>query len=437
MELYANRTRLLGTESAFKMGDDIRRCEKSGVTVVKLNLGEPDFSTPRNISDTVVEELRRGNTHYTDPQGIPSLREAVARQISETRGVDADPARIVVTPGAKPLVAYALLAYVNAGDEVIYPSPGYPIYESWVTFVGATPVPLHLKEAKGFRFDAGDLERLISPKTKLLIINSPSNPTGGVLTEGDLSDISGVISARAGAGMRILSDEIYEEIIFDGRRHASIVSRPGMADRTIVMSGHSKSYAMTGWRLGYALLPSLDDAALFRQFNINFVSCVAPFIQEAGKAALENEENQGIVASRVREFEVRRDCVVDGLNRIAGIRCVKPEGAFYVFPNIEGVCKTLGIIKAYEGLPRDVAPLTSPASLFQMFLLYHHGVATMDRRSFGVIGSEGEHYLRLSTATSLDLLKEGVARIEAATKDAEGFRTFFARGRHFYLGAPE
>ncbi len=432
MDCYADRIRALGTENAFKIGDDIRRCEQRGVKVIKLNLGEPDFNSAENINRVATENIEAGNSHYTDPQGILPFRESIARHILETRGVRVDPQQVVVMTGAKPAISYTLLTYVNPGDDVIYPSPGFPIYESWVTFVGAVPVPLHLEEDKGFRFDASDLERLITPKTKVLIINSPSNPTGGVLTGEDLADIAGVIRDRANPTIRIYSDEVYEDIVFDGREHESIFSVPDMAKNTVLVSGHSKSYAMTGWRLGYAVLPSVDEAMVFRQLNINIISCTPPFIQEAGKAALENEENKQIVSAMVKEFEKRRDVVVEGLNRIDGIGCTKPEGAFYVFPNIGGVCRSLGITEVYERLSPAVKEKTSPSTLFQMFLLYRHGVATMDRRSFGVIGSEGKHYLRLSTATDMDSLKEGLRRIEVASQDREGFAAFAAEGEHLF-----
>lgn len=437
MNLYADRISVLGTESAFKIGDDIRQCEEMGVSVIKLNLGEPDFTSADNINEEAINEIRKGNTHYTDPQGVPSFRKSIAKHVHETRGVPVDPAQVVVTPGAKPPISYTMMSYVSPGDEVIYPSPGFPIYESWVTFLGAKPVPIHLEESKGFRFDANDLEKLISPATKLLIINSPSNPTGGVLTEQDLRDIARVIKDKADENVRIFSDEIYEDIIFDERKHISIMSIPGMAEQTVMVSGHSKSYAMTGWRLGYAILPTVHEAMIFRQFNINIISCTPPFIQEAGKAALEKPENKAIVASMVREFEARRNVVVEGLNQIEGIHCVMPEGAFYVFPNIGGVCEKLGIIEAYENLSPDLRANTSPSSLFQMFLLYHHGVATMDRKSFGTIGSEGQHYLRLSTATSMELLQEGIRRIGLASEDRKGFQEYITRGEHFYLGASQ
>ena len=432
MNVYADRVRTLGTENAFKIGDDIRRCEAAGVGVIKLNLGEPDFNSAENINEVAIRNIRDGNAHYTDPQGILPLRESIARQVTETRGLQVDPQQIVVTTGAKPPISYTMMTYVDPGDEVIYPSPGFPIYESWVTFVGAVPVPLHLEESKGFRFDAADLERLITPKTKVLMISSPSNPTGGVLTGQDLQDIARVIHERADPSIRIYSDEIYEHIIFDRKEHESILSIPGMAKNTVLVSGHSKSYAMTGWRLGYAVLPTVEEAMIFRQLNINIISCTPPFIQEAGKEALDNEKNKGIIASMVREFERRRDVVVESLNRIQGIHCNKPEGAFYVFPNIGGVCEDLGITKAYEKLPPDTKARTSPSTLFQMFALYHHGVATMDRRSFGVIGSEGKHYLRLSTAAEMDSLKEGVRRIEAASQDRAGSEAFMRKGSHLY-----
>ena len=432
MNIWADRIKSLGTENAFKIGDDIRKCEATGMTVIRLNIGEPDFDSADNINRTAINEIIGGNTHYTDPQGILPFRESIARQVSESRCVSVSPEQIVVTTGAKPSIAYTIMAYVNPGDEVIYPSPGFPIYESWVTYMGGKPVPVHLDEAKDFRFDAEDLERLITEKTKVLIINSPSNPTGGVLSEGDIRDIAGVITDKADPAIRVYSDEVYEEIIFDGKSHHSILSIPDMTGKTIMVGGHSKTYAMTGWRLGYAVLPTVEEATLFRQFNINIISCTPPFIQEAGRAAIENQDNREIIASMVREFEARRNMAIDGLNGIEGVSCTNPEGAFYAFPNIGGVCKKLGIIEAYERLSPEIRENTSPATLFQMFLLYYHGVATLDRRSFGVIGSEGKHYLRLSLATDMESLKEGIRRIDAASGDMEGFRKFMKRGEHFY-----
>ncbi len=432
MGVFADRVLNLGTENAFKIGDDIKRCEAKGMKIIKLNLGEPDFDSAQNINDVGIKNINAGNSHYTDPQGIIKFRESIAAQVKRTRGIDVDPQRVVVTTGAKPPISYTMMAFVNPGDEVIYPSPGFPIYESWVTFLGAKPVPLHLEEEKNFRFDASDIERLITPKTKVLIINSPSNPTGGVLTEADLTEIARVINDKASPDIRVYSDEVYEDIIFDGNKHRSIVSFPGMAEKTVLVSGHSKSYAMTGWRLGYAVLPTVEEAMVFRQFNINIISCTPPFIQEAGKQALDGDENRGIVASMTTEFQERRDMVVDALNAIDGVSCNKPEGAFYVFPNIGGACRKLGMIEMYESLDAKTKKVTSPSTMFQMFALYEHGVATMDRRSFGAIGSEGKHFLRLSTATDMESLKEGVRRIEAASLDKDGFKRFFEAGEHLY-----
>jgi len=430
MNRFAERMQALGTENAFKIGDDIRRCEAQGIDVVRFNLGEPDFNSAENINERAIEEIRRGNSHYTDPQGILCFREAIARKIEKTRGIAVAPERVVVTSGAKPPISYSMMTYVNPGDEVIYPSPGFPIYESWIAFIGAVPVPLHLDEEKDFRFDASDIEKLMTAKTKMIFINSPSNPTGGVLTEADLSGIAAVVREKADENIRIFSDEVYETILFDGRQHKSIVSEQGMEERTVLVSGHSKMFAMTGWRLGYAVLPSAEEATIFRQLNINIYSCTPPFIQEAGRQALEGPENISIVNNMAREFEKRRNFVVDGLNAIDGITCVKPEGAFYVFPNVAGVCRNMGIIDAYDRLPDDMKGKTSPSTLFQMFLLYRYGVATLDRKSFGMIGSQGKHFLRISTATKMELLEEGVRRIKEATQDKKGFQEFFEEGKH-------
>jgi len=432
MALIADRIKLLGTENAFKVGGDIRAVERSGMKVIKLNLGEPDFNSAANINAVASREIDAGNSHYCDPGGIEPFRETIARQIAETRGIPAEADRVVVTTGAKPPISFTMLAYVNPGDEVIYPSPGFPIYESWITFVGAKPVPLHLEESKGFSFSAGDLEQLITPKTKVIFINSPSNPTGGVIAEGDLREIAEVIQSKASPEARVYSDEVYEYILFDGSRHVSIASMPGMAERTVLVSGHSKTYAMTGWRLGYALLPTREEAELYKTFNVNIISCTPPFIQMAGKAAIENEENEGIIAGMVHHFEERRNYVVDALNAIDGVTCAKPMGAFYVFPNIAGVCESLGVLEAYADLSQEDKAKTTPSTLFQRFALYTHGVATMDRKSFGQIGIEGKHYLRLSTATDLDSLKEGVRRLEAASRDRNGFRVFMERGEQLY-----
>lgn len=428
MKLFADRMRFLGSENAFKVGDDIKRCEQNGARVIRFNLGEPDFNSSDFINRVAIENIQRGNSHYCPPAGLESFRRAIARQIAETRGVEVDPENIIVTTGAKPPISYALLTYVNPGDEVIYPSPGFPIYESWITFMRAKPVPLHLEEKKGFSFSAQDLSKLITKKTKLIFINSPSNPTGGVLLKDDIGQIAEVIRKKCSPQVRIYSDEVYEQIVFDGLKHHSIISEQGMAEKTVLVSGHSKSFAMTGWRLGYAILPTPEEAATFKNLNINNISCTPPFVQEAGREALENPESARVVSQMVCEFEKRRNYVVSALNAIEGVTCAMPKGAFYVFPNIQDACESLGIVDKYKKLPKSVSARTTVSTLFQKFLLYKHGVAVMDRRSFGQIGSKNFHFIRLSTATSLELLKEGIEKISKATRDRDGFRSFMKNG---------
>lgn len=431
MTLFARRIETLGTENAFSLGVDIQRVLDRGMDVVRLNIGEPDVDSPSHVNRVGAEQLLAGNAHYTDPQGIPALRRAIASHVTRSRGVVVDPERVVVTAGAKPSIGHTMQTYVDPGDEVIYPSPGFPIYESWVTYVGATPKPLHLSEERGFAFSADDLAALVTDRTKLIVLNSPSNPTGGVLSEEDLRAIAGVVRERCGPHVRIYSDEIYEHTLFDGRRHRSILTEDGMAERTVLASGHSKGFAMTGWRLGWAVLPTVEEAAVFTRLNINTVSCVPPFIQEAGRVAYESPESLTTTGDMVRAFEERRDRVVPALNRIGGVRCQVPKGAFYVFPNVAGVCERLGIIEAWDALPEEVRSRTCPSAMLQMFLLYRYGVATMDRNSFGVIGSEGQHFLRLSIATSLERLLEGVDRFARAASDREGFRSFMEEERRW------
>jgi aspartate aminotransferase len=429
MALLARRIDTLGTENAFSLGVDIQRVVDRGMDVVRLNIGEPDVDSPPHINRVGAEQILAGNSHYTDPQGIPALRRAIASHVTRSRGVEVDPERVVVTAGAKPSIGFTMLTYVDPGDEVIYPSPGFPIYESWVTFVGATPRPLHLSEERGFAFTADDLAALVTDRTKVIVLNSPSNPTGGVLSEGDLRGIADVVRRRCGRHVRIYSDEIYEHTLFDGRGHRSIITEDGMADRTILMSGHSKGFAMTGWRLGWVILPSVEEAAVFTRLNINTVSCVPPFIQEAGRTAYESPESISTTGDMVRAFEERRDQVVPALNEIDGIRCQIPKGAFYVFPNVADTCERLGILSAWDALPEDVRTRTSPSAMLQMFLLYRYGVATMDRNSFGVIGAEGQHFLRLSIAAGLARLLEGVERFAEAARDSDGFRSFMDEER--------
>jgi aspartate/methionine/tyrosine aminotransferase len=295
--------------------------------------------------------------------------------------------------------------------------------------VDAVPRPLHLSEERGFAFTADDLAAVVSDRTKVIILNSPSNPTGGVLSEEDLRGIAEVIRDRCRPDVRVYSDEVYEHILFDGEQHHSIASQEGMAGRTIIASGNSKGFAMTGWRLGWSVLPTADEAAVFKQLNINIVSCVPPFIQEAGRAAYESPETTSSTGAMVRAFEERRDWVVPALNEIDGVGCQMPKGAFYVFPNVAGACERLGILEAWAALPESVRGHVGPSTMLQMFLLYRYGVATMDRNSFGMIGAEGQHFLRLSIAASLERLREGVSRIAKAVEDRDGFRSFLDQER--------
>ncbi|MDE2880377.1 MAG: aminotransferase class I/II-fold pyridoxal phosphate-dependent enzyme, partial [Acidobacteriota bacterium] len=396
MPLFARRFGHMGTENAFKIGEDMARARARGVDVIPFTIGEPDFDSAPHINEAGIAAIRAGDTHYTDPAGIAPLREALAAYVSRTRGIEVAADRIIILPGAKPAIGYTMMAYVDPGDEVIYPSPGFPIYESWVTYLGGVPKPLVLREERGFSFTVDDLDRLLTDRTKVLMLCSPSNPTGGVLPKSLLEEVAALVKERGRPDIRIYSDEIYEHITFDGFEHTSMASLPGMDRHTIIASGHSKGYAMTGWRLGWCVLPTAEEALRFKQININTVSCVPPFIQQAAREALENPKTWEVVGSMVAEFKRRRDTVVPALNAIPGISCANPLGAFYVFPNITGVCESLGATAHFESLPDSLKASTSPATLVSRFLLYYHGVALVDRRSFGVIGSEGQNFLRLS-----------------------------------------
>ncbi|MEO6332452.1 MAG: aminotransferase class I/II-fold pyridoxal phosphate-dependent enzyme [Gemmatimonadaceae bacterium] len=421
---------MIDTENAFKVGPFIKEVEDQGHQVVRCNIGEPDFPLPRHIADEVKRQIDNDLTHYTDPQGILPLREAIAHTMGEARGIRITPDRVVVFPGAKPPIGFTQQTYCNAGDEVIYPSPGFPIYESFVRYIGASAVPLHLEESRGFSFRGIDLERIITERTKLIYINSPSNPTGGVATRAQLEEIAQVILAKSAPEVRVYSDEVYERIVFDGEKHASIASVPGMEDRTVLVSGVSKSYSWTGGRLGWAVFPTAEEAVVFKNLNINYFSCVPGYNQMGAKVALESPESEIAITTMVDAFSKRRDFVVEALNAIDGVRCQNPKGAFYVFPNIAGVCESIGAIEAHGALPVAMRDATTPSTLFQLFLLFKHHVATLDRKSFGRLGSEGKHYLRFSIATSLEQLELGMQRLERASRDADGFRAFVKEGRH-------
>lgn len=433
MTLYSDRIKRIGTENAFKVGPHIARVESEGHEVIKLNLGEPDFNLPSFVKDEIKRQLDRDNTHYCDPQGLISLRSAIAEQMGAMRQIKISPEQVVVFPGGKPAIGLCQEAYCNPGDQIIYPSPGFPIYESFANYVGITPVPLHLNEEDGFTFSAEQLAELVSEWTKLIVLNFPSNPTGGVISKQELEAIADVILTRCSPDVRIFSDEIYEYITFDGNQHVSIASIPGMQQRTIINSGLSKTVGWTGGRVGYAVFPTAAEAEIFKNLNINYFSCLPPYNQEGAREVFTNPDTGSWVKEMVATFQTRRDVILDRLNQIEGISCQKPGGAFYLFPNISGICEKLGVIDAYEDLPAHIKEQTSPAGLFSMFALYHHHVAVIDRRSFGVIGSEGKHYIRLSIASDLSALENGVERLESASVDRTGFEEFYDKQAHLVL----
>ena len=330
MNLFATRNSRIDTENAFKVGPHIVRVEQQKGAVIKLNLGEPDFSVPQHIKAEIKRQLDLDNTNYCDPKGLLSLRVAICNQINETRGLKTNPELVVVFPGGKPSIGFAQQVYCEPGDEVIYPSPGFPIYESFIRYVRAIPVPLHLEESANFTFSPEQLGNLITPKTKLIYLNFPSNPTGGVAGKALLEATAKVILERCHQNVRIYSDEIYENIIFDGQQHQSISSFPEMAERTIIAGGFSKTYAWTGGRVGYAVFPTEEEADVFKTLNINYFSCVPPYNQEAAREALENPLSKIAVKKMVETFETRRNLIWRQINEIPGITCQKPGGAFYL-----------------------------------------------------------------------------------------------------------
>jgi len=378
----------LGTETAFEVLARAKALEKQGKDVVHLEIGEPDFDTPKNIKEAAVKALYSGYTHYVPAAGIPELREAIAEYASKFRAVDFDPEEVVVTPGAKPIMFFGILACVNPGEEVMYPNPGFPIYESVINFVGAKPVPLPLKEENDFRFDNEYVKEKITKKTKMIILNSPGNPAGGVLTREDLKVIADCVAGRE--DVFVLSDEVYSRIIYEGE-HESIASLPGMKEKTILLDGFSKTYAMTGWRLGYGVMRK-DLAQRVTQLMINSNSCTCAFVQMAGVEALKGPQDG--IGEMVAEFKKRREIIVSGLNKIEGIRCKKPRGAFYVFPNTKGT-----------GMD---------SRKFGDYLLNDAGVAVLPGTAFG---KYGEGYLRLSFANSIENIKKALDRISEALKN--------------------
>ena len=426
--LFADRVSRIGTEAAFALGALIVEVEADGERVIRCNLGQPDFPLPAHIAGAVKRALDKGLTTYCDPQGIPELRAAVARSLGSKHGLDIDPARVVVYPGGRPAIGFAHMAYSEAGEEVMYPSPGYPLFESFIPYFRCTPVPIVLREASGFGLTRAELEPLITDRTGLIFLNFPSNPTGGVATPEQLQGLSELILERTGPDVRVFSDESYEAITFDGDKHTSIASMPGMEARTIIASGCSKTYSWTGGRVGWAVYPTVEEALVHRQLCINFFASIPPYNQWGAIEALESPESEPAIQAMVEAFQRRRDLVVGALNDIEGVTCQNPKGAFYAFPNIGGAIETLGAIEAFDRLPAEVRADSSPATLFQIFLLRRYHVATMDRRSFNTLGSDGQHFLRLSTANADEELSESVRRIGAASVDVDGFHDFINSG---------
>lgn len=377
----------LGTETAFQVLARAQALEAKGKDIIHFEIGEPDFDTPRNIREAVKEALDKGDTHYCNSQGIIPLRAEIAKEIERTRGVPVDASHVIVTPGAKPIMFYSILALLDKGDEAIYPDPLFSVYESMINFAGAKAVPVRLREELDFRFYVDELKSKITPRTRLIILNSPHNPTGSVLEEEDIRAVAEIAQQH---DIIVLSDEIYDNIVYEGK-HFSITSLPGMLDRTILLNGFSKTYAMTGWRIGYAVMPP-DLVEPVVRLITNSVSCTAPFVQYAGIEALTGPQDS--VPKMVREFKVRRDLIVDGLNQIPGISCLRPRGAFYVFPNV----KKLGI----------------DCSQFADYLLNEAGVAVLPGTHFG---RYGEGYIRLSYATSSGNIEKGLERIASAVTD--------------------
>jgi aspartate aminotransferase len=382
----ARRMSRLGTETAFEVLNKARALERQGRNIIHLEIGEPDFDTPSNVVEAAVDALHKGWTHYGPSAGLPELRQKIADYVSHTRGVKVAPEEVVVVPGGKPIIFFTILSLIDEGDEVIYPNPGFPIYESMVNYIGGKAVPIQLREDHDFSLDVNELAGLITDRTKLIILNSPQNPTGGVMSRKDVEQVARVIGDR---NIMVLSDEIYSRLLFEGE-HFSIMSVPGMQERTILLDGFSKTYAMTGWRMGYGVMRP-DLAAHMTRLMTNSNSCTASFTQIAGVEALTGDQSS--VTRMCDEFKRRRDVFVAGLNKIKGFSCRMPKGAFYVFPNIT---KT-----GWQSRPLADG------------LLDQAGVAALSGTAFGAFG---EGYLRFSVANSLEHLQQALERIDRWAK---------------------
>ena len=381
----AERMNRIGVESAFEVLVRARELERQGKRVIHLEIGEPDFPTPKHIIEAAKQALDEGYTHYGPTQGLPELRESIAHYISRTRGVQVGPEHVSVVPGGKPIIFFPMLALIEPGDEVIYPDPGFPIYDSMIRFSGGVPVPIPLIEERGFSFDLDLLRKRLSPKTKLLVLNSPQNPTGGLIPPEEIRAIADLVRDR---DLMVLSDEIYSRIYYGDEPPASIASLPGMLEKTIILDGFSKTYAMTGWRMGYGVMPEWLVEAV-NKLMVNSNSCTASFTQRAGLAALDGP--QQAVEAMVAEFHRRRDAFCAGLNQVPGFRCALPGGAFYAFANITGTG-----MKSKE---------------LADHLLYEGGVSCLSGAAFG---EYGEGYIRFSYANSYENLMEAVELIKTA-----------------------
>jgi len=379
----AERMSRIGVESAFDVLVKARALEAKGQSVVHLEIGEPDFPTPAHIVEAAKEALDGGWTHYGPTQGLPELRETIAAYVSRTRGIQVGPQHVSVVPGGKPIIFFPMLALLEPGDEVIYPNPGFPIYESMINFLGAKAVPMPIEEKRGFSFDLDLFRDRLTDRTKMVVLNSPQNPTGGVIPHEDLKAIAEMLRDR---DVIVLSDEIYSRIYYGAEAPTSIASFPGMLEKTIILDGFSKTYAMTGWRMGYGVMPEWLVTAV-NKLMVNSNSCTASFTQRAGIAALTGPRHE--VDAMVAEFRRRRDAIVEGLNQIPGFRCAMPGGAFYAFPNVTGTGMS----------SKELADL----------LLYEAGVAGLDG---GAFGKYGEGYIRFSYANSMPNLMDAVSRIQ-------------------------
>jgi aspartate/methionine/tyrosine aminotransferase len=384
--LLARRMSRLGTETAFEVLNKARALEGQGKSIIHLEIGEPDFSTPENVVEAAVDALRKGWTHYGPSAGLPELRRTIADYVSRTRGVEVSPEEVVVVPGGKPIMFFSMLALIEQGDEVIYPNPGFPIYESMINYAGGKAVPIPLREERDFAMDVDEMALLITDRTKLIILNSPQNPTGGVLQREEIEQVAKAIGDR---NILVLSDEIYSRLQFEGQPF-SIMQVPGMQDRTILLDGFSKTYAMTGWRIGYGVMRA-DLAAQITRLMTNSNSCTASFTQMAGIEALRGD--QSAVGRMCGEFQRRSEAFVTGLNGIRGFSCRMPKGAFYVFPNI--------VKTGWKSKPLADA------------LLEEAGVAALSGTAFGQFG---EGYLRFSVANSMENLHKALERIDHWTK---------------------